>query len=62
MGKVLTLEEYLIKELGESELKNIGEEIAGVIRNHHLQNHPDIFEVLLEYVSSVIKEWNIGNG
>lgn len=51
-------ERILIEALGEEQLKEIGEQIAEVIRKHKLQTSPQICRKLLHYLSDVIEGWN----
>ena len=53
-----TEEEILIQVLGEVELKEIGEQIAEIVRQHDLQKSPDICRKLFSYLSDVIDGWN----
>lgn len=53
-----TKEETLVQALGEIELKEIGEQIAEIVRQHGLQKSPDICRGLFSYLSDVIDGWN----
>lgn len=52
------MEQELIAILGEDELKNIGEQLARIVREHGLQKSPDICRKLFSYFSDVIDGWN----
>lgn len=52
------LECELMTLLGESQLKNIGEQIAEIVRQHNLQKAPDVCRMLFTYIISVIDGWN----
>lgn len=54
----MEIEKQLCKEIGEDALKEIGEEIAEVIRQHDLQLRPDVCRKLFNYLSDVIDGWN----
>lgn len=49
----------LMKHLTPEELQSIGENIAEVIRQHHLQRSPDVCRKLFSYLSDVIDSWNL---
>ena len=51
-------EEYLIDAVGGDELKEIGQDIAEVIRAHGLHKRPALCRVILSYMSDVIESWN----
>lgn len=51
-------EKYLISALGEESLKNIGEQIAEVVRQHGLQKSPDVCRKLFCYMADVVDGWN----
>lgn len=48
----------LLLVLGEKRLKEIGEQIAEIVRQHDLQKSPDLCRLLFSYVSNVIDGWN----
>lgn len=50
-------ERNLIEALGEVQLKEIGEQIAEVIRKYNLQMHPEICRKLFNHLSDVIEGW-----
>lgn len=52
------VEQQLVTILGEDELKSIGEQLAGVVRQHGLQHEPDICKLLFSYTGLVIVGWN----
>lgn len=52
------LEYELVTLLGEGQLKNIGEQIAEIVRQHNLQKSPDVCRMLFTYIISVIDGWN----
>lgn len=51
-------EQELIDLLGEDRLKEIGEQIAEIVRQHDLQRSPEVCKKLFSYLSSVIVGWN----
>jgi len=51
-------EKYLISVLGEANLKNIGEQLAEVVRQHGLQKSPDVCRKLFCYMADVVDGWN----
>lgn len=51
-------ERELVKLLGESELKDIGEQFAEVVRQHGLQKSPDVCRKLFRYMADVVAGWN----
>ena len=51
-------EAELLILLGEEKLKNIGEQIAEIVRQHGLQKSPDVCRKLFSYLSDVIEGWN----
>lgn len=51
-------EEDLIALLGADKLKDIGEQIAEIVRQHDLQKSPDVCRKLFDYFKEVIKGWN----
>lgn len=51
-------EKYLISVLGEANLKNIGEQLAEVVRQHGLQKSPDVCRKLFRYMADVVDGWN----
>lgn len=51
-------EKLLCEIIGEDALKEIGEQIAEIIRKHDLQLHPEICRKLFHYLSDVIDRWN----
>lgn len=53
-----TKEETLIQTLGEAELREIGEQIVEIVRQHGLQKSPDTCKKLFSYLSDVIDGWN----
>lgn len=55
-------EKELIYKIGADKLRNIGEEIAEIIRKYGLQNSPDICEKLLRYILEVVCGWNCIDG
>lgn len=55
---ITELEKELIALLGEAELKEIGEQLAEIVRQHNLQKSPDICGKLFHYLSNVIVGWN----
>jgi hypothetical protein len=52
------LECELSDALGEAQLKDIGEQIAEIVRQHGLQKSPDVCKKLFTYLSDVIFGWN----
>lgn len=52
------MERELIALLGEGQLKEIGEQIAEIVRQHGLQKFPDVCRKLFTYLSDVIEDWN----
>lgn len=52
------LEKELLQLLGSEELKNIGEQVADIVRQHNLQKSPDACRKLFAYLSNVIDGWN----
>ena len=48
----------LINLLGEERLKNIGEQIAEIVRAYGLQKSPAVCRKLFSYLSDVIDNWN----
>lgn len=54
----MALEKELIASLGEERLKEIGEQIADIVRQHDLQKSPDVCRNLFCYLSNVIIGWN----
>ncbi len=53
------MEKELLQQLGADNVKNIGEEIAEIIRKYNLQNSPNVCRKLFCYLSKVIDGWNI---
>lgn len=51
-------ERKLLEHLSAAELKNIGESIADVIRQHDLHHSPDVCRELFSYLADVIEAWN----
>lgn len=51
-------EKELIVLLGADKLKNIGEQLAEIVRQHNLQRSPDVCRKLFDYFSDVITGWN----
>ena len=51
-------EKELIALLGAERLKDIGEQLAEIVRQHKLQKSPDVCRKLLDYFSDVITDWN----
>ena len=58
MGKGNVKEKDLIALLGADELKNIGEQLAEIVRQHNLQKSPDVCSKLFDYFLDVISDWN----
>ncbi len=56
MDKIMELD--LVEELGEEKLKEIGQQLAEIVRQHNLQKSPDLCRKLFTYFSSVIDDWN----
>ena len=56
------MEKELLQQLGADNLKNIGVEIAEIIRKYDLQNSPDVCRKLFCYLSDVIDGWNTVSG
>lgn len=56
--EVNALERELISDLGTEKLKEIGQDIAEIIRKNKLQNRPVLCKKLFTYVSCVIDGWN----
>lgn len=54
----MPIEQELISLLGEENLKNIGEQMAEIVRQHSLHKSPDICRKLFSYLSDVIDRWN----
>lgn len=52
------MERELIELLGEDQLKNIGEQLADIVRKYGLQKSPDVCRKLFYYMSDVIDGWN----
>lgn len=57
-GERVPNERELVKLLGESELKDIGEQLAEVVRQHGLQKSPDVCRKLFRYMADVVDGWN----
>lgn len=51
-------ERSLLAVLGDCELRRIGEQIAEIVRQHDLQQSPDVCKMLFSYMSGVIEGWN----
>lgn len=51
-------EAWLLSVLGEDELKEIGEQMAEIVRQHDLQKSPIVCRKLFSYLSDVIDGWN----
>ena len=51
-------EQELIAILGPEKLKDIGEQLAEIVRQHNLQKSPDVCRKLFDYFSNVIDAWN----
>lgn len=51
-------EAELMELLTPEELQSIGESIADIVRQHHLQRSPDVCRKLFSYLSDVIDSWN----
>lgn len=56
--EINALELELVSELGTERLKEIGEDIAEIIRQNKLQHKPTLCKKLFAYVSCVIDGWN----
>lgn len=52
------MEQELVELLGEDILKDIGEQLAEIVRQHGLQQSPDVCRKLFSYFSDVIDGWN----
>lgn len=52
------MEEELVALLGPDKLKNIGEQLAEIVRQHNLQKSPDVCRKLFNYFSDVTDGWN----
>lgn len=57
-GKTMEKEMALLQALGEEGLKEIGGQIAEIVRQHGLQKSPDLCRMLFSYMSDVIDGWN----
>lgn len=53
-----SLENELIDILGEANLREIGCQIAEIVRQHNLQKSPDVCRKLFSHLSDVIDGWN----
>ena len=48
----------LLSLLGEETLKEIGEQLAEIVRQHDLQKSPDVCRKLFSYLADVVDGWN----
>lgn len=58
MGKGNVKEKDLIALLGADELKNIGEQLAEIVRQYNLHKNPDVCRKIFDYFLDVISDWN----
>lgn len=53
-----SLETNLVNSFGDSKLKEIGQQISGILLEHGLTKSPDTCTELFRYMESVIRGWN----
>lgn len=53
-----SLGQELDSQLGEDEFKELGQDLAMVIANHHLTREPELCDKVFRYMSFVVQGWN----
>ncbi len=53
-----SLETNLVRSLGDSKLKKIGQQISGVLLENGLTKSPDTCSDLFRYMESIVWDWN----